>query len=69
MRATKLAYLNLARKMFCKKWEELCGSTPLHLNDNERRRSNNDSEVLFLFDVDQDELVNDIRLRFRNINE
>ena len=29
MRATRLAYLNLARRMFCKKWAELRGNTPL----------------------------------------
>jgi hypothetical protein len=26
MRATRLAYSKLARKMYCKKWAELCGS-------------------------------------------
>jgi hypothetical protein len=27
MRATRLAYLDLARNMFCKKWAELRGNT------------------------------------------
>jgi hypothetical protein len=30
MRATRLAYLDLARNMLCKKWAELRGNTQIH---------------------------------------
>ena len=47
MRATRLAYLDLARNMFCKKWAELRGNTPLVLSPM-RNVLVSDSNILLL---------------------
>ena len=49
MRATRLAYLDLARNMFCKKWAELRGNTLIRKGKVDKRRAMIHTKVYNIF--------------------